>query len=333
MAAVDHAVADGVADSDRLAVGGWSYGGILTDYVITKTGRFKAAVSGASIANMLAGYGTDHYQYEYEVELGLPWKTRELWLSLSSSYFDVEKVTTPTLFLCGALDMNVPLLNTEQLYQALRRVGRVDTELVVYPDQWHCDRDAQLPEGSLGALPRVVRPLPAAERRRRRPQARGDVAARPAALRARRAGGGAPGTGGEARPGHERVREEPGQRGDVDRPGPPVCRPRPVPRGDRRVHARPRDAPGRRAALSAPRPPLHHASRARQGGRRSLSCGCARGGPSRRARAGPRPHGAALDHAAVHDPLSPRPRPLPEGGLRLGGEGVPPLPRAGGHQR
>ena len=137
MAAVDHVVGTGVADPDRLGVGGWSYGGILTDYVITKTTRFKAAVSGASIANYLAGYGTDHYQCEYEVELGLPWKARDLWLGLSSPFFDVEKVTTPTLFLCGALDMNVPLLNSEQLYQALRRVGRVETELVVYPDQWH----------------------------------------------------------------------------------------------------------------------------------------------------------------------------------------------------
>ena len=137
MAAVDHVVAKGVADPDRLGVGGWSYGGILTDYVISKTGRFKAAVSGASSANQLAGYGTDHYVYEWERELGLPWKNRELWLRLSSSYYDVEKITTPTLFLCGALDMNVPLLHSEQLYQALRRVGAVPTELVVYPGQWH----------------------------------------------------------------------------------------------------------------------------------------------------------------------------------------------------
>ena len=137
VAAVDHVVGMGVADPDRLGVGGWSYGGILTDYVVSKTTRFKAAVSGASIANYLAGYGTDHYQYEYEVELGLPWNARELWLDLSSPFLDVEKVTTPTLFLCGALDVNVPLLNSEQLYQALRRVGRVDAELVVYPDQWH----------------------------------------------------------------------------------------------------------------------------------------------------------------------------------------------------
>jgi dipeptidyl aminopeptidase/acylaminoacyl peptidase len=137
MAAVDHVVATGVADPERLGVGGWSYGGILTDYVIAKTGRFKAAVSGASIANYLAGYGTDHYQYEYEVELGLPWKARDVWLDLSSPFFDIEKVTTPTLFLCGARDMNVPLLNSEQMYQALRRVGRAETELVVYPTEWH----------------------------------------------------------------------------------------------------------------------------------------------------------------------------------------------------
>ncbi len=137
MAAVDHVVAKGVADPDRLGVGGWSYGGILTNYVIAKTSRFKAAVAGSGASNYLANYGTDHYQYEYEVELGLPWKTRELWLSLSSPFLDVEKITTPTLFLCGALDVNVPLINSEQQYQALRRVGKVETELVIYPDQWH----------------------------------------------------------------------------------------------------------------------------------------------------------------------------------------------------
>ena len=137
LAAVDHVVAMGIADPERLGVGGWSYGGILTDYVITKTPRFKAAASGASIANILSGYGTDHYQYEYEVELGLPWKARDAWLNISSSFFDVEKIVTPTLYLCGQRDMNVPQLNTEQLYQAVRRINKVPTELVIYPDQWH----------------------------------------------------------------------------------------------------------------------------------------------------------------------------------------------------
>ncbi len=135
MAAVDQVVAMGVADPDRLGVGGWSYGGILTDYVITKTGRFKAAISGASEANYLSDYGTDHYQYEWETELGLPWRNVESWVKLSP-WFNVEKVTTPTLILGGSDDMNVPLLNSEQLYQGLRRLGK-ETELVIYPGQNH----------------------------------------------------------------------------------------------------------------------------------------------------------------------------------------------------
>jgi dipeptidyl aminopeptidase/acylaminoacyl peptidase/tetratricopeptide (TPR) repeat protein len=137
MAALQHAIAQGAADPDRLGVGGWSYGGMLTNYVISKSDRFKAAVSGSSISNILAGYGTDHYQYHYEAELGLPWKTREVWSSLSGPFFDVEKISAPTLFLCGDKDMNVPLLNTEQMYQAVRRVGKVPTELVIYPGEWH----------------------------------------------------------------------------------------------------------------------------------------------------------------------------------------------------
>ena len=135
MAAVDGAIAMGVADPDRLGVGGWSYGGILTDHVITKTNRFKAATSGASEVNYLANYGTDHYQKEWEAELGLPWKNPEAWMRISP-FFQLEKVTTPTLVLSGSDDVNVPLLNAEQLYQALRRLGR-DTELVIYPGQNH----------------------------------------------------------------------------------------------------------------------------------------------------------------------------------------------------
>ncbi len=135
MSAVDGAIAMGVADPDRLGVGGWSYGGILTDYVITKTTRFKAAISGASEANYFANYGTDHYQYEWETELGLPWRNVDLWKKLSP-WFQVDKVKTPTLVLCGQADFNVPLLNSEQLYQALKRLG-VETELIIYPGQNH----------------------------------------------------------------------------------------------------------------------------------------------------------------------------------------------------
>ncbi|MCJ7679445.1 MAG: S9 family peptidase, partial [Candidatus Aminicenantes bacterium] len=83
MAGVNFAVEKGWADPDRLGVGGWSYGGILTNYVITQTGRFKAAITGASEVLFRSNYGHDHYQYEWETELGLPWENAELWEKLS----------------------------------------------------------------------------------------------------------------------------------------------------------------------------------------------------------------------------------------------------------
>ncbi|NUO83209.1 S9 family peptidase [candidate division KSB1 bacterium] len=136
LAAVDYAVAHGLADSARLGVGGWSYGGILTNYVIAQDQRFKAAVSGSSISNILAGYGTDQYIREYEFELGTPWTSRDTWLKLSFPFLQADRITTPTLFLCGKEDFNVPLLNSEQMYQALKSLGR-DTQLIIYPDQYH----------------------------------------------------------------------------------------------------------------------------------------------------------------------------------------------------
>ncbi len=138
MAAVDTAIAMGVADPDRLGVGGWSYGGILTDHVISKTTRFKAAVSGASEFNYLANYGTDHYQRQWEAELGLPWQNTALWIKLSP-FYRLDKIVTPTLVVGGDADMNVPILGGQQLYQGLRRLGR-ETELVIYPGETHSIR-------------------------------------------------------------------------------------------------------------------------------------------------------------------------------------------------
>lgn len=135
MAAVDAAVARGIADERRLVVGGWSYGGILTDHVITKTNRFKAAISGASEVVYIGNYGHDIYQLEWETELGLPWENREGWEKITP-FYDVAKVKTPTLVIGGKEDWNVPVVNSEQLYQALKRLG-VPTELVVYPGEDH----------------------------------------------------------------------------------------------------------------------------------------------------------------------------------------------------
>jgi dipeptidyl aminopeptidase/acylaminoacyl peptidase len=134
---VDKAVSLGVADPNRLGIGGWSYGGILTDYTTATDGRFKAAISGAGSAAPLSFYGVDQYIQQYDYELGPPWKAAKLYLKLSYPYLEADKrMHTPTLYMGGTADFNVPILGGEQLYQALRSLG-VPTELVVYPDQFH----------------------------------------------------------------------------------------------------------------------------------------------------------------------------------------------------
>jgi dipeptidyl aminopeptidase/acylaminoacyl peptidase len=136
IAAVDHVVAQGIADPERLGIGGWSYGGMTTNYTIARDARFKAAVSGAGVSNAIAAYGTDQYIRQYENELGLPWKDLAPYLRVSYPFFHADRIRTPTLFLCGEKDFNVPLINSEQMYQALKSLG-VDTQLVIYPGQYH----------------------------------------------------------------------------------------------------------------------------------------------------------------------------------------------------
>jgi len=136
LAAVDHVVAAGVADPDRLGVGGRSYGGILTNYVIASDTRFKSATSGAGASNWAALYGHDMYTREYELELGTPWANRAVWDRVSFPFLHADRITTPTLFYCAEKDFNVPCNGSEQMYQALRSLG-VPTQLVVYPGEHH----------------------------------------------------------------------------------------------------------------------------------------------------------------------------------------------------
>lgn len=135
LAATDYAVKLDYVDPERLGIGGWSYGGCLTNYVITITDRFAGAVSGAGNALWVANYGHDRYQKWYGIELGLPWESRERW-EKASPFNKVQNITTPTLFIGGEKDWNVPVINSEQMYQAMKRLGR-ETQLVVYPDAHH----------------------------------------------------------------------------------------------------------------------------------------------------------------------------------------------------
>ena len=137
-AGVDHVIKMGLADPDRLGVGGWSYGGILTDYMIASDGRFKAATSGAGTAFTVSFYGTDQYIIQYDYEIGPPWnpKAWETYVRLSYPFLHADRIKTPTLFLGGERDFNVPIEGGQQMYQALKSLG-VDTQLIIYPNEFH----------------------------------------------------------------------------------------------------------------------------------------------------------------------------------------------------
>jgi len=138
LAGVNHLIAQGIADPDKLGVGGWSYGGILTDYVIATDTRFKAATSGAGTAFTVSFYGTDQYIIQYDHEIGPPWdpKAWDTYQKMSYPFLHADRIKTPTLFLGGEKDFNVPVQGGQQMYQALRSLG-IDTQLIIYPNENH----------------------------------------------------------------------------------------------------------------------------------------------------------------------------------------------------
>jgi dipeptidyl aminopeptidase/acylaminoacyl peptidase len=136
LAATDYAVQNGIADPERLGIGGWSYGCITTDYTIATDTRFRAATCGAGVAAPLSLYGVDQYILQYENELGPPWQNPDVWTKLAYPLMHADRIRTPTLYLGGQNDFNVPLAGSEQMYQALKSLG-VPTQLIVYPGERH----------------------------------------------------------------------------------------------------------------------------------------------------------------------------------------------------
>jgi dipeptidyl aminopeptidase/acylaminoacyl peptidase len=134
--AVDYLVEKGIADPNRLGTVGWSYGGILTNALIATDTRFKAAASGAGVSFQLAFYGVDQYILQNENELGLPWKSIDNYLKVSFPFLHADKIKTPTLFMVGEKDFNVPAAGSEQMYQALKSQN-IPTQLIIYPGQFH----------------------------------------------------------------------------------------------------------------------------------------------------------------------------------------------------
>ena len=136
LGAADYLVEKAIADENKIGIGGWSYGGILTNYSVATDGRFKAAASGAGSSLQFSMYGADQYVSQYETELGSPWKNPKKWMDLSYPFFNADKIKTPTLFMAGEKDFNVPAVGSEQMYQALKSLG-VPAQLVIYPGQFH----------------------------------------------------------------------------------------------------------------------------------------------------------------------------------------------------
>lgn len=123
-------------DTTRLGVTGGSYGGFMTNWVITQTKRFKAAVAVASVSNMISFYGTSLYTDLVEAEFrGLPWNNYPM-LWQWSPLAHVAGVSTPTLFIHGERDHDVPITQAEEMYVALRKQG-VEATLARYPNEGH----------------------------------------------------------------------------------------------------------------------------------------------------------------------------------------------------
>jgi dipeptidyl aminopeptidase/acylaminoacyl peptidase len=136
MAGVDHVIGMGVADADRLGVMGWSYGGFMTSWVIGQTTRFRAASAGAGVTNLVSFTGTtDIPSFIPNYFNGEFWDRGDVWRKHSPISY-VKAVRTPTLIQSGEADDRVPISQSYEYYNALKRLG-VTTRFTVYPRQPH----------------------------------------------------------------------------------------------------------------------------------------------------------------------------------------------------
>jgi dipeptidyl aminopeptidase/acylaminoacyl peptidase len=135
---IDHVIQMGVADPDKLGVGGWSYGCILTDYMIASDPRLKAATCGAGTGFTVALYGVDEYIIQYDNEIGPPWNAQawQTYQKISYPFLHADRIKTPTLYFSGDKDANVPMVGNMEMYEALRSLG-VPTGLIIYPNEFH----------------------------------------------------------------------------------------------------------------------------------------------------------------------------------------------------
>lgn len=139
MAGVDHLISQGIADPDRLAIAGRSYGGYMAAWAVTQTQRFKGAVSVAGMSDLATEFGTEEDPAYDEWYFGLPYDAPEKFRNSSPITF-VRSARTPILLIHGENDVIDPLSQSEMFYRALKRYS-VETELVVYPREGHALRE------------------------------------------------------------------------------------------------------------------------------------------------------------------------------------------------
>lgn len=133
---LDYLIAKGIADPDKLAQSGWSYGGYMTAWTLTQTNRFKAVVVGAGLTDMFSMYSTDDLQRILVAYFGAePWNDVEAYRRASAMTF-IKQAKTPTLILHGGSDVRVPPSQAQELYMGLRQNG-VPVEMVVFPREPH----------------------------------------------------------------------------------------------------------------------------------------------------------------------------------------------------
>ena len=134
---VDEMIKLGYADARNLGIMGWSFGGHHTYWGVTQTNRFKAASAGAGANDLISMYAQTDIPEFYHTYLGpKPWENFNLYEERSAYRF-VDKVETPMLIQVGEKDERVPAEQSIQFYEALQSIGKVETELIIYPDQPH----------------------------------------------------------------------------------------------------------------------------------------------------------------------------------------------------
>lgn len=156
MRAVDHVVAQGSVDPERMAVTGGSYGGYMTNWIVTRTDRFRCAISEVSISNLYNFFGTSDIGYLWgEKEWGgTPWNNEGELLARSPIRY-VDRVNTPILLIAAESDLRCPIEQTEQFFVALKKL-RKEVKFLRFPGEGHTFGSAGKPRARIERLQHIL---------------------------------------------------------------------------------------------------------------------------------------------------------------------------------